>query len=193
MTTTKKGAKSAKLEKAMNAVKAGQVVRAAELQTAGEVVAQVVEDAKKAMTAKQQAAQEKREWLRGISAEFQAQREIMEMTGADYIPTINEMLRAYYAKQANITELNTFDQWKEKGYQVRRGEKAFLFWGKPKRNKASRRSRLNRSPQRQMSFTPFVIFLTSANATRRKHNKQAKQGSGAIRPCKAQTNKSITS
>ena len=132
MTTTKKGAKSAKLEKAMNAVKAGQVVRAAELQTAGEVVAQVVEDAKKAMTAKQQAAQERREWLRAISADFQAQQKIMEMTGADYIPTINEMLRAYYAKQANITELNTFDQWKEKGYQVRRGEKAFLFWGKPK-------------------------------------------------------------
>ena len=132
MTTTKKGAKSAKLEKAMNAVKAGQVVRAAELQTAGEVVAQVVEDAKKAITAKQQAAQERREWLRAISADFQAQQKIMEMTGADYIPTINEMLRAYYAKQANITELNTFDQWKEKGYQVRRGEKAFLFWGKPK-------------------------------------------------------------
>ena len=132
MTTTKKGAKSAKLDKAMNAVKAGQVVRAAELQTAGEVVAQVIEDAKQARTAKQQAAQEKRDWLRGISAEFQAQREIMEMTGAEYIPTINEMLRAYYEKQNNITELNTFDQWKEKGYQVRRGEKAFLFWGKPK-------------------------------------------------------------
>jgi len=132
MTTTKKGAKSAKLDKAINAVKAGQVVRAAELQTAGEVVAQVVEDAKKAMTAKQQAAQERREWLRGISADFQAQQKIMELTGADYIPSINEMLRAYYEKQANITELNTFDQWKEKGYQVRRGEKAFLFWGKPK-------------------------------------------------------------
>ena len=132
MTTTKKGAKSAKVEKAINAVKAGQVVRAAELQTAGDVAAQIVEDAKKAMTAKQQAAQEKREWLRAISADFQAQRELMEMTGADYIPTINEMLHAYYAKQAEITELNTFDQWKEKGYQVRRGEKAYLFWGKPK-------------------------------------------------------------
>lgn len=132
MTTTKKGAKSAKVEKAINAVKAGQVVRASELQTAGDVVAQIVEDAKKAMTAKQQAAQEKREWLRAISADFQAQRELMEMTGAEYIPTINEMLHAYYAKQAEITELNTFDQWKEKGYQVRRGEKAYLFWGKPK-------------------------------------------------------------
>ena len=132
MTTTKKGAKSAKVEKAINAVKAGQVVRAAELQTAGDVVAQIVEDAKKAMTAKQQAAQEKREWLRAISADFQAQRDLMELTGAEYIPTINEMLHAYYAKQADITELNTFDQWKEKGYQVRRGEKAYLFWGKPK-------------------------------------------------------------
>ena len=109
MTTTKKGAKSAKVEKAINAVKAGQVVRAAELQTAGDVVAQIVEDAKKAMTAKQQAAQEKREWLRAISADFQVQRELMEMTGADYIPTINEMLHAYYAKQAEISELNTFD------------------------------------------------------------------------------------
>ena len=132
MSTTKKGAKSAKAEKAINAVKAGQEVRTAELQTAGEVAAQVIEDAKKAMTEKQQAAQEKRNWLRAISADFQAQRELMEMTGAEYIPTINEMLHAYYAKQNNITELNTFDQWKEKGYQVRRGEKAFLFWGKPK-------------------------------------------------------------
>ncbi|MBE6324634.1 MAG: hypothetical protein E7074_06610 [Bacteroidales bacterium] len=132
MSTTKKGAKSAKVEKAINAVKAGQVVRTAELQTARELAAQVIEDAKKAMTAKQQAAQERRNWLRAISADFQAQRELMEMTGAEYIPTINEMLHAYYAKQNNITELNTFDQWKEKGYQVRRGEKAFLFWGKPK-------------------------------------------------------------
>ena len=78
------------------------------------------------------AAQEKRDWLRAISADFQAQRDIMQLMGADYIPTINEMLHAYYAKQNNITELNTFDQWKEKGYQVRKGEKAYLFWGKPR-------------------------------------------------------------
>ena len=50
MSTTKKGAKSAKAEKAINAVKAGQEVRTAELQTAGEVAAQVKEEKKKAMT-----------------------------------------------------------------------------------------------------------------------------------------------
>jgi len=107
------------------------------LKTASEIVAQVKEEISEKVaqvkTDRQQAAQDKREWLRGISAEFQAQQKIMEMTGADYIPSINEMLRAYYEKQNNITELNTFDQWKEKGYQVKRGEKAFLFWGKPKR------------------------------------------------------------
>ena len=106
------------------------------LKTASEIVAQVKEEISEKVaqvkTDRQQAAQDKREWLRGISAEFQAQQKIMEMTGADYIPSINEMLRAYYEKQNNITELNTFDQWKEKGYQVRRGEKAYLFWGKPK-------------------------------------------------------------
>ena len=132
MTMTKKGAKSARVQKAMNAVTAGQVTTADKMTTAGEIAQQIVADAKKAMTAKQQAAQQKREWLRAISADFQAQRELMEITGADYIPTINEMLHAYYAKHNSITELNTFDQWKEKGYQVRKGEKAYLFWGKPR-------------------------------------------------------------
>ena len=127
MTTTKKSAKNAKNINANE-----QVINIAGMTTAGEVAEQIVADAKKAMTERQQAAQERRNWLRTISAEFQAQRELMEMTGADYIPTINEMLHAYYAKQNNVTELNTFDQWKEKGYQVRRGAKAFLFWGKPK-------------------------------------------------------------
>lgn len=142
MTTTKKGAKSAKLETAKASVKSGAVMTAAEMTT---TAAQVAEQAVQTKTAKQQAAQEKRDWLRAISADFQAQREFMELTGADYIPTINEMLHAYYAKQNNITELNTFDQWKEKGYQVRRGEKAFLFWGKPRRKESQR---LTEDPER---------------------------------------------
>ncbi len=120
--------KKAKIQAVKNSVKG--------LKTASEIVAQVKEEISekvaKVKTDRQQAAQEKREWLRGISAQFQEQQKIMELTGAEYIPSINEMLRAYYEKQNNITELNTFDQWKEKGYQVRRGEKAYLFLGKPK-------------------------------------------------------------
>lgn len=78
-------------------------------------------------------AQAKREWLRNISAEFQTQRTMLLNMGMEKedIPTINEMLRKYYTEESHITELNTFDQWKEKGYQVKKGAKAFLFWGKP--------------------------------------------------------------
>ena len=130
MTTT---SKKAKIQAVKNSVQG--VTTASELQVTNDVKAvaeQATEQGKKAKTAKQQAAQEKRDWLRAISADFQAQQKLMELTGADYIPTINEMLHAYYEKQNNITELNTFDQWKEKGYQVRKGEKAYLFWGKPR-------------------------------------------------------------
>ncbi len=139
MTATKKSAQSAKVAATKKAVKADKVTTTAEMTTAGAVAGQIIEEVKKKMTAKQQAAQDRREWLRTISANFQAERDLMQVMGAEYIPTINEMLHAYYEKNNEITELNTFDQWKEKGYQVRRGEKAFLFWGKP-RNKQKKQA-----------------------------------------------------
>jgi hypothetical protein len=43
--------------------------------------------------------------------------------------TMNQLLRECY----NLTnaELMTFEEWKEQGAYVRRGEHAYLFWGKP--------------------------------------------------------------
>ncbi len=97
----------------------------------GQVVEQVAADARKARTERQQQAAERRQWLIAISAQFQAQRDLMELMG-EPVPTINELIKAYYRKENGVTDLRTYDQWKEEGYQVRRGEKAFLVWGKPK-------------------------------------------------------------
>ena len=46
--------------------------------------------------------------------------------------TCNQLLRECY----NLidAELKTYEQWKEEGAYVRRGEHAYLFWGKPVRN-----------------------------------------------------------
>jgi hypothetical protein len=43
--------------------------------------------------------------------------------------TCNQLLRECY----NLTnaELMTYDQWKEQGAFVRKGQHAYLFWGKP--------------------------------------------------------------
>lgn len=125
MTKTETSAQSAQVATTKASVKAGQVMTAAELPTTAQI-------GEKTKTARQLEASEKREQLKAISAELQAQRDLMQVMGVEDLPTINEMLHDYYAKKSNITELNTFDQWKDKGYQVRRGEKAFLFWGKPR-------------------------------------------------------------
>ena len=125
MTKTETSAQSARVATAKASVKAGQVMTAAELPTTAQT-------GEKTKTTRQLEASEKREQLKAISAELQAQRDLMQVMGVEDLPTINEMLHDYYAKKSNITELNTFDQWKDKGYQVRRGEKAFLFWGKPR-------------------------------------------------------------
>lgn len=116
-----------------------------------QVIDNAAEQAVKTKTAKQQAAQEKRDWLRGISAQFQAKRDLMELQGIFPIPTINEMLREYYRKENGVTELNTFDQWKEKGYTVRKGEKAFLFWGKPRAKQVTQAEPANEDGQTEQA------------------------------------------
>lgn len=47
--------------------------------------------------------------------------------------SVNEGLKECYMKQnPDIDEFKTFQQWKQEGATVRRGEKAFLIWGQPR-------------------------------------------------------------
>ena len=46
--------------------------------------------------------------------------------------TINDLLVKYYEKQAGRPlELNTYEQWKKLGFQVKKGAVSFMVWGKP--------------------------------------------------------------
>ena len=50
------------------------------------------------------------------------------------IDSVNEGLKDMYTEQnPEIEEFKTFNQWKNEGATVRRGEKAFLVWGQPRR------------------------------------------------------------
>lgn len=51
--------------------------------------------------------------------------------------TVNDVLKHFYATQGHI-ELKTYNQWREEGYHVRKGEKAILLWGKPHASKKSK-------------------------------------------------------
>lgn len=69
--------------------------------------------------------QEKRAHLKAISAPIKL---LMKQGEVD---SINEGLSVYYAQQGHIN-LNTFNGWIDKGFKVKKGEKALLLWGQPK-------------------------------------------------------------
>ena len=59
-------------------------------------------------------------------------RALKPLVQAGQYDSINEGLLDTYSGDDDL-EFNTFKQWKEKGLSVKKGEKAFLVWGKPRR------------------------------------------------------------
>ena len=48
--------------------------------------------------------------------------------------SVNEGIKESYMEQnTDISEFKTFRQWKEEGATVRKGEKAYLVWGQPRK------------------------------------------------------------
>ena len=57
-------------------------------------------------------------------------RMLIEIGEAD---SVNDGLLTLYDKeQGQICEYNTFHQWKDKGYTILKGSKAFSVWGQPR-------------------------------------------------------------
>ena len=80
----------------------------------------------KTLTEKQANARARRKALKDLCNTLQA---AAKAAGMEETP--NELLREYYA-QAGHTELKTFEEWKQAGFYIRKGEKAILLWGHPK-------------------------------------------------------------
>ena len=74
-------------------------------------------------------------------AEYEAKRNALFNLTVDLIPLakaqgvkVNDLLIEMYAKQIGCSkfDLNTFFGWKEKGFRVKKGEKGFPIWSRPK-------------------------------------------------------------
>jgi len=77
---------------------------------------------------KKEAAREKARAKRQALSELS--RQVRPMVKEGFVPSVNEGLKVLYFGDS-IPELNTYRGWIEKGFQVNKGEKAFLFWGTP--------------------------------------------------------------
>ena len=70
---------------------------------------------------------ELRSWLKAWCGELDA---MASSEGREMVPA-NQLLREAYGVKEGA-KLHTFEGWKRRGGQVRKGEKALLFWGKPR-------------------------------------------------------------
>lgn len=88
---------------------------------------------------RKESIQEKRERLKDLSSRAKAIREELikksktpQQVEALEAMTINEIIVKYIYKDENNQNFDTFKGWIKNGFAVRKGEKAFLLWGRKK-------------------------------------------------------------
>ncbi|MBQ7665027.1 MAG: hypothetical protein IJS43_07395 [Bacteroidaceae bacterium] len=96
-----------------------------------EIIPEAIQEIKNTRTARQEAARQKRAELKALSKQLKQLAKMGAMPDID--GTVNGLLRFFYEQQGH-TELKTFDEWKAAGYSVRKGQKAILLWGKPRKH-----------------------------------------------------------
>jgi N-terminal domain of anti-restriction factor ArdC len=72
----------------------------------------------------------KREALKALSRELKPLRQIMETN-------LNDIIVGHYSHEEgkHPQDFKTYLAWKEEGYQVKKGEKGFAVWSRPKQQR----------------------------------------------------------
>ena len=119
----------------------------------------------KPLTEKQAIARARRQALKNLCNTLQA---AAKAAGMEESP--NELLRGYYA-QAGHTELKTFEEWKQAGFYIRKGEKAILLWGHPKPSRqAKEAAKQAGKPEEEAEndFYPLAYLFSNQQVAPRK-------------------------
>lgn len=77
---------------------------------------------------KKQDANARREELRKLSKQLKDSNKIAVARGV----RVNDLLIDYYNEVFKTTELNTYEQWKNKGFQVKKGSQSYMVWATPR-------------------------------------------------------------
>jgi len=100
--------------------------------------------------------QEKRDALKSLSS---AAKMAIAM-GATDASHVNEWVLDHYREEnPEISEFNTFNQWKEKGCSVKKGSKAFVIWGSPRKGKKQEESPKDDSTEDEYKFFPLSYLF----------------------------------
>ena len=93
---------------------------------------------------KKERALKRRQDLSALSRDLKA---VAEMQGIE--ESVNSLLLAFYKQQYSTTDLRTFEQWKEAGYIVKKGQTSFMIWATPKATKAEKSDAVKKAEELQ--------------------------------------------
>lgn len=99
--------------------------------------------------------QEKRNYLKGLSKPIKA----LVKEGRFF--SVNEGLKEIYADDGH-TELKTLRQWNNAGKRVKKGEKALLLWGTPKKYEVANADTLETD---ELDFYPICFVFSQKQVT----------------------------
>ena len=92
---------------------------------------------------------------------------------AGALDSVNEGLKEIYEKSdPNIEEFRTFWQWKDEGYTINKGSKAFLIWGQPR--KGSQMAEGSDEPE-DYKYWPLCYLFANTQVFRPEKEKQPEQ------------------
>ncbi|MFA9191143.1 ArdC-like ssDNA-binding domain-containing protein [Flavobacterium sp. FZUC8N2.13] len=110
------------------------------------------------MTEKQQKHIEKKKALIALS---KSAKEIQELE--DEPRNINSILIEDFYSKGEHQEFNTFQEWIKQGKRVKKGEKAFLVWGrKRKNNQDQATAEPQTKEEKEFSFYPLCYLFSNA-------------------------------
>lgn len=77
----------------------------------------------------------------------------------DELGSVNNALKAVYAEQGHF-EFDSYQGWKEKGKQVIKGEKALLFWGRPRKGEDKEKPLTDGESFKSYKFFPLAYLFS---------------------------------
>jgi len=115
------------------------------------------------MTEKQELHRAKRKELRELSKIAK-----MRMNADCEGMTVNEILVNEFYTDKNNFEFKTLHDWSKEGFQVKKGSKAFIVWGKPKqKTKGEEHKQSQNQEEDEEEFYPLCYLFSNAQVLKR--------------------------
>lgn len=100
---------------------------------------------------------EKRKKLQAFSLLAKQKSEGTEFEGLK----INDLIMKFIYNPSGNLIFETFRAWKEKGFSVKKGEKAFLLWGRPTADQEAEKNGIENDTDEKDKFFPLSYVFSS--------------------------------